>query len=153
MPTTGEFCSRSVAIAYRWETLRDAAERMRAKHVGCLVVIDDIDGARFPIGMLTDRDIVLGLLATKERTLDSTTVGDVMAEEIVKARESEDLPEALMRMRSFGVRRMPVVAEDGTLQGIVSFDDLVEYVSEEVGDLARLLPREQQLEREKAVHS
>lgn len=149
MPTTGEFCGRRVAIASPSEALRIAASRMRDEHVGALVVVDELDGKRVPIGMLTDRDIVLGLLASEGHTLDSTTVGDAMSKNVVTVQDDEDVAEALMRMRSFGIRRVPVVSEDGALQGIISFDDLFEYLSEEVSELARLLPREQRVEREK----
>jgi CBS domain-containing protein len=67
----------------------------------------------------------------------------------VTAEESESLESALKRMRSYGVRRLPVVNEGGGLEGILTFDDIVELTSGELTDLAQLVPREQKRERER----
>ncbi len=142
MPTAGEFCNRRVAIARRGEPIIDAARRMRDEHVGCLVVVDESDGRRIPVGLLTDRDIVVGVVAKTDRHLGAVTVGDVMTSNVVTAREDEDLADACKRMRSLGVRRMPVVQANSALAGLVAFDDLVAWLQEEVSDLAELLARE-----------
>jgi CBS domain-containing protein len=128
MPTAGEFCNRRVAIACQGEPIIDAARRMRDEHVGSLVVVEESAGKRIPIGMLTDRDLVVGVLARTDRHIDAITVGDVMTGDVVKAREDDDLADTWKRMRSYGVRRIPVVDADGALAGIVAFDDLVEWL-------------------------
>jgi CBS domain-containing protein len=147
MPTAGEFCNRRVAIARSGETLHEVAARMREEHVGSVVVVDELDGRRVPIGMLTDRDIVVGVLARTDRRVDAVTVGDVMTTEPVTAREEEDLADLLKRMRSAGVRRVPIVDDAKALVGIVALDDLVEYVAEQLSGLAQLLSREQSAEK------
>jgi CBS domain-containing protein len=150
MPTAGEFCNRRVAIAYRGEPIVDAARRMRDENVGSLVVVDEAAGRRIPIGILTDRDLVVGVLArTDRRHIDAVTVGDVMTSDVVKAWEDDDLADTWKRMRSYGVRRIPVVDADGTLAGIVAFDDLVEWLQEQVNDLTQLLSRERRQEQER----
>lgn len=143
MPTAGEFCNRRTVIAKRGESIIDVARRMRDEHVGSVVVIDDLpDQKVVPVGMLTDRDIVVRVLAATDRHLHSFRVADVMSEELIQAWEDDDLFDVLKRMRSFGIRRMPVVDTAGILQGIIALDDIVEYLQEELSDMSTLLSRE-----------
>jgi len=146
MPTAGEFCNRRVVIARPGEPVVDAARRMRDEHVGCVVVVDAVDGKRVPVGMLTDRDLVVGALARTDRHVDAITVDDLMTRDVVSAQEGDDLADTWKCMRSFGIRRIPVVDASGALAGIITFDDLVDWLSEEVGDLAQLLARERDKE-------
>ena len=149
MPTTGEFCTRRIAFARRGEPIIDAARRMRDEHVGCLVVVDETDGRRVPVGMLTDRDLVVGVLARTDRHVDAVTVGDVMTSDVVRAREDDDLAYTCKRMRAAGVRRMPVVDDGGALAGLVAFDDVMEWLQEQLAELVQLLSRERKQERER----
>ena len=146
--TVGEFCNRQVVIARRDESLAEAARRIRDFHVGTLIVVDEQAGRRIPVGILTDRDLVVSVLAGDGRDVDALNVGDVMTRELVMAQEDENLLEALKKMRSFGVRRLPVVNHSGGLEGILTFDDLVDLVAEELSDLSHLVSREQKRERE-----
>jgi CBS domain-containing protein len=146
--TVGEFCNRQVVFARKEENIAEAARRMRDLHVGTLVIVDEQDGRRLPIGVLTDRDLVVRLLAQDGPIASATVVGDVMTSKLVTAQEDDDLVSALKKMRSFGVRRLPVVNERGALEGILAFDDFVEFVAEELSDLSSLLAREQKHERE-----
>jgi CBS domain-containing protein len=146
--TVGEFCNRQVVIARTDESLAEAARRIRDFHVGTLIVVDDRDGRRIPVGMLTDRDLVVSVLAGDGRDVDALVVGDVMTTELVTAREDENLLDALKKMRSFGVRRLPIVNDKGGLEGILTFDDLIDLISEELSDLTNLVAREQKRERE-----
>ena len=146
MTTIGELCGRTVWIASPGETVLAAAQRMRDHHVGCLVVVEEREGVRIPIGMLTDRDIAVRVIA-EEGDPASVCVADAMTKPLVKAREPEPLEDVVSRMRAFGVRRVPVVAHDEALQGIVSLDDLLEYLADQIAALARLFPREQERER------
>ena len=146
--TVGEFCNRQVVFARRQENIAEAARRMRDFHVGTLVVIDDQDGPRLPVGVLTDRDLVVRVLAQDGPAAGATAIGDVMTSKLVTAQEGDDLVDALKKMRSFGVRRLPVVNERGGLEGILAFDDLVEFVADELSDLSSLLAPEQKRERE-----
>ncbi len=151
MTTAGEFCNRRVVIARAGESVIEAARRMRDEHVGSLVVVEDRGELRVPVGMITDRDIVTWVLARSDRHLDAVMVGDVMATEVVTATEEEPLVDVMKRMRSFGVRRIPIVDDEGGLQGLVTFDDLVEQLADETRDLAQLLGRERR--REASRHS
>ncbi len=148
MPTAGELCNRTVVIARRNETVRDIAQRMLDHHVGSVVVVDEVDGRRVPVGIVTDRDIVLAVVAGG-RDARSTPIEEVMSPDLVKAWEDDDVADALKRMRSCGIRRLPVVNDDEGLEGIIAFDDVLEFLAEQIEDLATLLSREQRRERER----
>jgi CBS domain-containing protein len=143
MPTAGQFCNRRVATARPNETLHDVAARMRGEHIGSIVVVDKQHGQVFPIGLLTDRDIVVAVLAQKDQRVDTIIVGDVMSTEPVMAPENEDLLDVLNRMQSAGVRRVPIIDEGGALVGIVAFDDLVGHVAEQTAAGSRARARHQ----------
>jgi CBS domain-containing protein len=114
---------------------------MRTYHVGDVVIVDRGKEPPVPIGIITDRDIVVELIAA-EVPLDTVTVGDVMSRELVIAREEEGIWECLQRMRARGVRRVPVVNEQGGLEGILTVDDLLGLFSEELLALAKVPTRE-----------
>jgi len=146
--TVGEFCNRQVVIARPDEHVSVAAQRMRDCHVGTLVVVDEHDNRRIPVGLVTDRDLVVRVLSDGARDFEALILGNVMTTEPVTAREEENLWDAIKKMRSFGVRRLPVVNDQGGLEGILSFDDLIDLVAEELSDLRTLVSREQTRERE-----
>lgn len=148
MPTAGELCNRVVVIARRTEPVREVAQRMLDHHVGSIVIVDDVDGQRVPVGIVTDRDIVLAIVTT-DRPASTTPIEEVMSSDLVKAWEDDDAGDAIKRMRSCGIRRLPVVNEDEGLEGIIVFDDILEYVVEQIDDLANLLSREQRRERDR----
>lgn len=148
MMNAGEFCTRRVAIITKGETLVEAARRMREHHVGDVVVVEERRGQRFPIGILTDRDIVVGVLAVDPEHMHTLLVGDVVIRDLITVRENMSVFDTLKRMRSHGIRRAPVVDREDSLVGIIAFDDLVELVAEQLNDLVQLLRREQERERE-----
>ena len=145
--TVGEVCTRSVVTATADESISEAAKRMRDKHVGTVIVIEAA-GVTRPTGILTDRDIVIGPVAQSPERIGALLVGDVMTRDIATARIGDDLHSALLSMRSHGVRRLPVIGDDGLLEGLLAFDDVIDVMSEELNDLAGLVAREQKLERE-----
>ncbi|HEY5146910.1 MAG TPA: CBS domain-containing protein [Polyangiaceae bacterium] len=138
----GEICSRTVSSVGPSTSLLGAARRMRDDHVGDLVVVDERGGRPVPIGVLTDRDIVVGVLAKDADHLRSLDVGDVIEGPLVTATEDEDLWPVLRRMRSFGVRRVPVVDAEGVLVGLLSADDIIPALGDELAELAALVSRQ-----------
>lgn len=138
----GEICNREVVFATRDTSILEAAQLMRRHHVGDLIVVDEKNGKRIPAGIVTDRDIVIEVIA-KEADINSLTAGDIMGPELVTTREADGVFETIQLMRLKGVRRMPVVDPHGGLVGIVSVDDLVELLAEEMNELAKLISREQ----------
>lgn len=138
----GDICNREVIFASRDTAVQVAARFMRQYHVGSLVVVDEVSGKRIPAGMLTDRDIVIEVIAVD---LDPRviTVGDIMSTDIVVVDEGMGVLETLEVMRSRGVRRIPVVDRDGHLAGIVAADDLLEVLVDELTGLTRIASKEQ----------
>ncbi|MFP4559868.1 MAG: CBS domain-containing protein [Thiohalorhabdus sp.] len=141
----GQYCNREVVVTERERSIRDAARLMRNHHVGDLVVVERYEGEVIPVGIVTDRDLVVEVLA-EEVGVDEVTVGDVMSAEPALAREEDDLWETLLRMQSWGVRRLPVVSASGELQGIITVDDLLELFTEYLHDLVKVVTRERERE-------
>jgi len=131
----------------REASVLEAALLMRKHHVGDLIVVDEVAGALSPVGMLTDRDIVVSLVA---EGLDATIIeaGDIMSPELLAASEDADVHETIERMRFKGVRRMPVINASGNLVGIISVDDLMEFLAEEMTELSRISLRQQTIEKQ-----
>lgn len=141
-----EICVLDVASCGRDATILEAARLMRQHHSGNLIVVDDPRGERTPAGILTDRDIVIEVLAS-ELDPGKTRVADVMSTKLVIAGASERVADAVERMRQHGVRRLPVVDAGGSLQGIVTLDDLLELLARQAGALAAIVSKEQVHER------
>ena len=146
--TIGQVCNREVVFIHAQASIPEAARLMREHHVGDLVVIKEKSGKRVPVGIVTDRDIVLEVIA-EGVDMDDVNVGDIMSNNLVTARENDGLLETIKVMRAKGIRRLPVVNDDNELVGILSVDDLIDLLSEQIVDLVRLIAREQG--REKAV--
>jgi CBS domain-containing protein len=138
----GEICTREVICASPATTVAAAARTMRQYHIGDVVVTRMESGRRIPLGIVTDRDIVIGVVAT-DLAPATLTVGEMMSPQLATAEETEDVFDVVQRMRNKGVRRMPIVAGDGNLVGIVSIDDIIEILAEEMNQLAHLVSREQ----------
>jgi CBS domain-containing protein len=120
------------------ESIAQCARRMHSEHVGCLVVVEENDGSRFPVGMLTDRDIAIEVVAFG---LDpnALTAGDVMSEKPAVVEEDDDLLDALARMREQGARRLPVTGPDGALVGVIALDNVLEALAEQVDGMVGVL--------------
>lgn len=141
----GEICNRDVVIVKSSDTIQEAAKLMRQHHVGDVVVVEERGGVRVPAGIVTDRDLVVEILAT-ELDPGVITVGDIMERELVTVKESTGIFEAIQYMRSKAVRRLPIVDESGALLGILSLDDLLELLSEELLGIAKLVKHQQRKE-------
>ena len=144
--TTGEICTRSVTIGFKNTGLSGAARLMRENHVGCLVVVEETEGQRIVVGMLTDRDIVTAVLAP-ELDIKQLCVADVMTTDLVMAREDDSLVDLIRDMRRKAVRRVPVVGAQGELVGIVAMDDVLAVLSEELCLLVGAMQFQDQRER------
>lgn len=140
-----EFCNREVVFATREMSLTEAAQLMRKHHVGALVVVDEVEGKRVPVGIVTDRDIVIQVIA-QALDIAEFTVGDIMGPQLISVQEKEGVFEIIRLMRSKAIRRIPVVNQEGGLVGIVSADDILDLLAEEVAELAKVAPREQERE-------
>ncbi len=146
--TAGELCNRTVYIIRANESVLEAARLMKKYHVGCLVVVEELGEDRIPIALVTDRDLVVKGMAEAPSDLETMHVARVMSEQLVTARDTERMYDVRKKMRARGVRRIPVVDAEGRLQGIIAFDDMVEWMAQELTDLAQLVSLEQEHESE-----
>jgi CBS domain-containing protein len=138
----GDICVLGVVTCNRDTKIDEVAQLMRQHHVGDVVVIEESKGKQVPVGILTDRDVVTSVIALK---LDPAmfSAGDLISRKIITVREDLGVFETIQEMRRHGVRRMPVLDQEGTLAGIISIDDLFALLAEEMAELAKLISKEQ----------
>lgn len=134
-----DVCTREAVTLPVTATLREAALAMRNSHVGALVVVDGEGEAQRPVGILTDRDIVIGVLAVPGARPEGIRAVDVMPPKLFVAREDESVMDAAATMRAHGVRRLAVVDARGRLHGVLSTDDILRAVSDTLGALSGAL--------------
>jgi CBS domain-containing protein len=145
--SVGKICQKNVVTVRPFDDLTAAAQLMRERHVGYLIVVEPhiSDGSMTPVGVLTDRDIVVSVVA---READGRTlrVEDVMTRQPVVANESDPVSTALEAMRRIGVRRLPVVGNRGELTGILSLDDIIDTLAGDLQHVAASIRNEQRIE-------
>ncbi len=140
-----EICNRNVICATRDMTAVDAARLMRQHHIGNVVVVDRLDGERTPLGVVTDRDIVIEVVAAEidPRTLK---LGDLLVGRLVTVDEATSYTETIRIMALHGVRRLPVVNGAGKLVGVVSTDDVLPQLAAPLAAMADLAARSRRFE-------
>ena len=136
--SVGRICVREVDLADATETVQTAAGRMHARKVGTLLILDE---SRAPIGIVTDRDLAIRVLAEGKDPCQ-TTVAEVMSEVPTTVTEETPIEQALGIMRSGPFRRLPVVDQQGTLVGLLSIDDVIDLLTEEFNEINNLLQKE-----------
>jgi CBS domain-containing protein len=136
--SVGRICTRYVDLADAEETAQAAAQRMRDRQVGTLVILDR---AKKPVGILTDRDLVTRAVA-QGKDPRQTYVDEVMTRNPRTISESAPIEQALALMRSGSFRRIPVIGSDGTLVGLVSLDDILSLLAEEFAQVGTLVENE-----------
>jgi CBS domain-containing protein len=143
----GSICKKDAVSVRPSDELVAAARLMREKHIGYLVVTEpDLrDGAERPVGVLTDRDIVVSVVA-REVDPRSLRVADVMTPEPLLVSDHESTAWALLQMRRIGVRRLPVVGTYGQLVGVLSLDDVLDVLADELQDVAGSIRNGRRLE-------
>jgi CBS domain-containing protein len=141
-------CNHNVATVERDEGIVSAAIKMRESHVGDLIVVEHRGGHLVPVGILTDRDIVVGIVA-KQANPSTLTVGDVMSDALLTVHQDNGIEFALREMRRVGVRRAPVVGNDRELIGVLSIDDIIDHLAMELGHIAEIVRLEQRAETSK----
>lgn len=129
---TGDYCRENPVTAAPSDSLRDVAKRMDAASVGCVVVVDQ-DAQ--PVGIVTDRDLVIGVLRGRWNA-DTVMVGEIMEGSPITVSEGVTVGVAMVFMRRHGLRRLPVVDEEGRLTGILSADDLIQLLARDLSDVA-----------------
>lgn len=143
--TVRDLATAQVVTVQPQTTLAECAQVMRNQHVGSLIVVDDKGRRDNPVGIVTDRDIVLETVAV-ELDPKTLTAGDVMTQPLATVSGSDDILDALAKMRERGVRRLPVVDANGALAGIIAVDNLLEALAEQLDSIVRVIKAEQSKE-------
>jgi CBS domain-containing protein len=135
--TIAELIRRDPETVAPDETCSVAARRMRDTRVGSLIVAE----RRRPLGVVTDRDLVIRVLAAGADP-EKVTVGEIMSERPIFLSESTDLLSAVQTMRDLVVRRLPVVDASGAIVGVVSLDDAILVLAAALEAAAQLIRKE-----------
>ena len=139
----GELCVRNVATAGEHESVVDAARRMSELRVGdVVVVVERPHELPRPVGIVTDRDLVVQVLARPERAAAALKLGEVMGRELVVASEDDEVEAVLEKMRAHAIRRIPIVDRGGGLQGLLSLDDVLGWMCDQLRSAAGLVERQ-----------
>lgn len=143
----GKICNRNVVTVREADELTRAAQLMREKHIGYLIAVKPslMDGTSTPVGVITDRDIVVAVVA-KEADPRTLKVGDVMTRQPAVVDEGTSVGTALQLMRRIGVRRLPVIGSAGVLVGVLSLDDVLDSLAGELMDIAGSIRHEIRME-------
>lgn len=146
--SVGKVGKKTVVTVTPQSTIQEAAKRMRDFHVGDVVVVNDESIRASPIGIITDRDIVLSTVAFGLAP-DEVLVGDIMVRSLTTANASDSVYRVLNIMREHGIRRIPLVDEAGLLTGIVSSEDIFEFLTRGLSDVAHITEKQHSVEYER----
>ena len=133
-----EYCTKHVITATGSQTVFDAAKQMWDRNVGAIVVLDS---DKKPLGMVTDRDIAVNVVA-QGKDPRSTVLKEIMSKNALVLRQDQGIFEATKMMSEKGIRRLPIVDSEGKLAGIISLDDLITVFGEEVANIANAIAYE-----------
>ncbi|MEX1000081.1 MAG: CBS domain-containing protein [Thermodesulfobacteriota bacterium] len=126
-----DMLNRDVITTVPTAPVSEAAYLMMREEIGSLVVVDD---QMFPVGIVTDRDLVVSAIA-EGKNPEESIVEEVMTKDVVYVEEETNILDILSTMSEYSIRRMPVT-KDGRLTGIISVDDLIVVIATELVDLA-----------------
>jgi CBS domain-containing protein len=135
-----EFCVHNVICASRDTTALEAAGLMRHHHVGDVIVVDEVDGAKKPVGIVTDRDLVVEVMAGGVDPRE-VRLGELVLRSPVTIDKNASYAETVRLMAVNGVRRIPVVGEGGVLVGIITADDMLRQLTSPLAALSDLVGR------------
>jgi signal-transduction protein with cAMP-binding, CBS, and nucleotidyltransferase domain len=146
----GEICTRSVVTCKRDASALELAQLMRERHVGAVVVVDEHEGRATPVGLVTDRDLVVEVMACGVEPA-MLRAADLIVADPVTAVDTELVFDAIWHMRRKGIRRLPVVDAQGYLIGMLTTDDVTHFLAEQLTGVSTIVPG--QLKREEATRS
>lgn len=137
MKKCSDVMTKDVVTCTPQTTITEVAQMMKNEDIGPVLVVDNHD-SRTLVGIITDRDIVLKVIADGQDPR-TTPVGETMSKKLVTCRPDDDVNVAMQAMAQFQLRRIPVVGENMKLLGIISQADLATRVDEpeKTGEVVR----------------
>jgi CBS domain-containing protein len=140
-------CNTEVVTIDKNSVLREVASLMQKYHVGSVIVTEGFNGKRVPAGIITDRDIALCVGSSPKP--EGLPVESVMQSQPLTIKTSDGIYETIAKMKEHGIKRLPVVSENGSLFGIICADDLLGLMGEEINNLAKI--SETQVKKEQGI--
>lgn len=144
--TVGNYCEQNLALLTRDASLQEAAMMMRIHHLGEVIVIDIVNGKNIPVGVVTDRDLVIEIMAL-DVDVEQISVGNIMSLELITVPEDYSLSETLDIMQQNGVRRLPVVDSGGVLKGLIYMETILKVLCQDLGKMLELINTERNIEK------
>lgn len=141
MARVGDLATRDVVSVNKDMTVKDAADLMRERNVGSVVVVEQAEGRDMPVGIVTDRDVTYEVVAL-DLEASEIKVEDVMSLDLVTIHHDTSMGAALRVMGQQGIRRLPVVDDAGYLAGVFSLDDALQELTGQLEDILLLVRRE-----------
>lgn len=141
---SGDICTRSTVIIQDDRQVKDAAKLMKQYNIGSLVVVRSQKDNRMPIipiGIITDRDIVIK--AMMDGNLHELEIKEIMSAPVITVQEHISIFDTLAKMRYNGIRRVPVVNEKGHLAGIITLDDIMDFLLTEISEISQIFKKEE----------
>jgi predicted transcriptional regulator len=143
--SVGQYCDQEIGLVSQDSSILEAAQIMRNCHVGEVVVVEQHNGKNIPVGIITDRDLVIEIIAM-EVDMGQISVGSIMSLEMITVNEDKSLRDTLEIMQLNGVRRSPVVDGSGALIGIIKIEDILEVLSLDMAKVLALFNTERRIE-------
>jgi CBS domain-containing protein len=144
-----DFCRTDMITADEHASLYDISKLMRDHHIGDVVITRSGDAKPLPIGVVTDRDIVVHGIAC-DVDLDDVAAGDMSTQDLVTVAENADIFEIARTMNEYGVRRV-LVKSGSNYKGIITLDDILWALSLIVSNLGAVPERQIQHEAQAEV--
>ena len=136
----GQICTRSLVTCNRDTSAAELARKMRDQHVADVLVVEERGGRFTPVGLVTDRDLVVEVIA-RDRDPGQVRAAELMCTDLETALDSEFVYDAIWHMRKRQILRLPVVDAHGALVGVLTADDVAEFLASELTEVARLRKR------------
>ncbi len=147
----GQICTRSLVTCNRDMSAAELARKMRDQQVADVLVVEERGGRFTPVGLVTDRDLVVEVIA-RERDPNQVRAAELMCTDLETALDSEFIYDAIWHMRKRQILRLPVVDAHGALVGVLTADDVAEFLASELTEVARLRKRNPALQSGNTVH-
>lgn len=136
-----DISKKKVFTLSKSEPIWRAAKLMKDEGVGSIIITHDEEGEEVPIGIITDRDVAIKVVAEK-RNAENIKISEIMSGDLLIIDDDQDIRSTIELMKKKGVRRAPVMNDDDEICGIISLDDLFVYMTDELNNLADVVQKQ-----------
>ncbi len=145
--SVSQYCDKKISTLTQDSSILEAAQLMRTNHVGEVIIVQRQQGKTVPVGLITDRDLVIEIIAM-EIDIDKITLGSIMCLELITVNHDSSLKQALELLQTNGIRRAPVVDSKGALFGIIAIEGILKVLSQDMTKVLKLFNNERRIEKQ-----